>query len=47
MPRQIAMSFQAPSTIELEVRVLDLEARVAYLTKLVETLSREHEDARS
>ncbi|GIH80082.1 hypothetical protein Plo01_65110 [Planobispora longispora] len=39
MPRQIALTYQPPSTAALEARIRDLETRVAHLTALVEALT--------
>ncbi|GAB3132089.1 hypothetical protein [Microbispora hainanensis] len=46
MSRQIADGYQAPTLFELEARVRGLEAQVAHLTELVETLSGQGREGR-
>jgi uncharacterized coiled-coil protein SlyX len=44
MTRQIRFGFRAPSTAQLEERILQLETKVAMLTHAVQTLTRELDD---
>ncbi|MBG0817830.1 hypothetical protein [Planomonospora sp. ID82291] len=47
MARQIALTYQPPSTAVLEARIHELEIRLARLTNLVETLTGAPEGSRA